>query len=66
MAILGSGSMGSAHADSYARVKNVKVIGVFSRNQEHAEAVARTCRAKSVNSALALLDDPPSSAKSMI
>jgi predicted esterase len=30
IAILGSGSMGSAHADSYARVKNVKVIAAIA------------------------------------
>jgi UDP-N-acetylglucosamine 3-dehydrogenase len=50
--------MGTAHADPYARFKDVKVIGVFSRNQERAEAVARICGAKSVNDAFALLDDP--------
>jgi UDP-N-acetylglucosamine 3-dehydrogenase len=58
IAILGSGSMGSAHADSYTRVKNAKVIGVFSRNRERAEAVAQMFEAKSVNDAFALLDDP--------
>ena len=58
IAVLGSGSMGSAHADSYARAKNVKVIGVFSRNQERAEAVARIRAAKPINDAFALLDDP--------
>jgi UDP-N-acetylglucosamine 3-dehydrogenase len=56
--ILGNGSMGSVHAGSYGRIKNVKVIDVFSRNQERKEAVAQIVGAKPVNDAFALLDHP--------
>jgi threonine dehydrogenase-like Zn-dependent dehydrogenase len=58
VAILGGGSMGATHTDSYSRINKVRVVGVFSRRRERAEAVARICRAKSVNDAFALLDDP--------
>jgi len=56
--ILGSGWMGSVHAACYARIKGAKVVGVFSRNLEHAEAAAKMCDAKAVGDVSALLDDP--------
>ena len=39
--ILGSGWMGSVHAECYQRIKGAKVVGVFSRNLERAEAAAK-------------------------
>jgi predicted dehydrogenase len=56
--ILGSGWMGSVHAECYQRIQGAKVVGVFSRNQERAEAAAKICGAKAVDDASALLDDP--------
>jgi predicted dehydrogenase len=56
--ILGSGWMGSVHAECYRRIEGVKVVGVFSRNLERAEAAAKTCHAKAVDDVSALLDDP--------
>jgi len=56
--ILGSGSMGSVHAGCYRRIKGAKVVGVFSRNLERAEAVAKICDARAVLDVSALLDDP--------
>jgi UDP-N-acetylglucosamine 3-dehydrogenase len=58
IAILGSGWMGSVHATCYARIKGAKVVGVFSRKLEHAEAAAKMCDAKAVGDVSALLDDP--------
>ncbi|HTD14229.1 MAG TPA: Gfo/Idh/MocA family oxidoreductase [Chthoniobacterales bacterium] len=56
--ILGSGWMGLVHAECYQRIKGVKVVGVFSRNQERAEAAAKICGARAVLDVSALLDDP--------
>jgi predicted dehydrogenase len=56
--IMGSGWMGTVHAECYSRIRGAKVVGIFSRNQERAEAVAKTCDAKAVVDASALLDDP--------
>jgi predicted dehydrogenase len=53
--ILGSGWMGSVHAACYARIKGAKVVGIFSRNWERAEAVAKMCDAKPVGDVSALL-----------
>jgi Oxidoreductase family, NAD-binding Rossmann fold len=56
--IMGSGWMGTVHAECYSRIRGAKVVGIFSRNQERAEAVAKTCDAKAVVDPSALLDDP--------
>jgi UDP-N-acetylglucosamine 3-dehydrogenase len=56
--ILGSGSMGSVHAECYQRIEGAKVAGVFSRNRERATTVAQICGATAVDDASALLDDP--------
>ena len=56
--ILGSGWMGSVHAQCYQRINGAKVAGVFSRNLERAEAVAKICDARAVLDVSALLDDP--------
>jgi UDP-N-acetylglucosamine 3-dehydrogenase len=50
--------MGSVHAGCYQRIEGANVAGVFSRNRERAEAVAKICGAKAVVDASALLDDP--------
>jgi predicted dehydrogenase len=50
--------MGSVHAECYQRIKGAKVVGVFSRNQERAEAVAKICDTRAVLDVSALLDDP--------
>jgi UDP-N-acetylglucosamine 3-dehydrogenase len=56
--ILGIGWMESVHAGCYQRIEGASVAGVFSRNREQAEAVAKICGAKTVVDASALLDDP--------
>lgn len=56
--IMGSGWMGTVHAECYPRIRGAKVVGIFSRNQERAEAAAKTCDAKAVVDPSALLDDP--------
>jgi UDP-N-acetylglucosamine 3-dehydrogenase len=56
--ILGSGWMGSVHAECYQRIKGAKVVGVFSRNRERAETLAKMCGANAVSDASALLEDP--------
>jgi UDP-N-acetylglucosamine 3-dehydrogenase len=60
--ILGSGWMGAVHAECYRQIKGATVVGVFSRNQERAEAAAKICDAKAVVNVSALLDDPEISA----
>jgi UDP-N-acetylglucosamine 3-dehydrogenase len=55
--ILGSGWMGSVHAECYRRIKGAKVVGISSRNRERAEAAAKICDAMAVVDASALLDD---------
>jgi UDP-N-acetylglucosamine 3-dehydrogenase len=56
--ILGSGWMGSVHAECYPRIKGAKVVGIFSRNRERAEAAAKICDAEVVGDVSALLDGP--------
>jgi UDP-N-acetylglucosamine 3-dehydrogenase len=56
--ILGSGWMGSVHAECYQRIEGAKVVGVFSRKRERAEVVAKMCGAKAVADVSALLDSP--------
>jgi len=56
--ILGSGWMGSVHAECYPRIKGAKVVGIFSRNRERAGAAAKICDVKAVGDVSALLDDP--------
>ena len=56
--ILGSGWMGSVHAECYQRIAGAKVIDVFSRNRQRAEAAAKICGAKAIDDVSALLDDP--------
>ena len=56
--ILGSGWMGSVHAECYQRIIGVKVVAVFSRSRERAETAAKLCSATAVTDASALLDDP--------
>ena len=56
--ILGSGWMGSVHAECYQKIAGAKVVGVFGRNRERAETVAKICSAKAVADVSALLDDP--------
>jgi UDP-N-acetylglucosamine 3-dehydrogenase len=50
--------MGSVHAQAYERIEGATVAGVFSRNRERATTIARSCGAKAVDDAFALLDDP--------
>ncbi len=43
--ILGSGTMGAAHAAAYAGLADVEVVGVFARDEARARAVASLCKA---------------------
>jgi predicted dehydrogenase len=54
--ILGAGAMGAVHASVYAGMPDkVEPVGVFSRNQDRAQAVASICHAKPFGSVEALL-----------
>jgi UDP-N-acetylglucosamine 3-dehydrogenase len=55
--ILGAGSMGSEHAGCYREMSDVEVVGVFSRNSEHASAAAKICGANATTDPMALIDD---------
>src|SRR5215469_10649656 len=56
--ILGSGSMGSVHAECLRDLPGVEVTGVFSRNRDHAAAAARICGAKATTDPMELIDSP--------
>jgi len=56
--ILGSGWMGSVHAECYQRIKGAKVAEVFSRNRKTAEVTAKMCGATAIDDVAQLLDDP--------
>ncbi len=45
IALLGAGSMGTAHAAAYAAMPEVSVAGVFSRDRARAAAVGAMCKA---------------------
>jgi predicted dehydrogenase len=56
MGVLGAGAMGAVHASAYTAMSDdVEVVGVFSRNQERAQAVASICHARPFASVEALL-----------
>ena len=44
--ILGAGAMGATHAAAYARLPDVEVVGIFSRDQARARATAALCGAR--------------------
>ena len=60
--ILGAGAMGSEHANCFRAIDTVEVVGVFSRNRERAESVARICNCKPVTDPFALINDPATDA----
>jgi predicted dehydrogenase len=55
IALLGAGSMGTVHAAAYARMPEVSVVGVFSRDPARAAAVAAICKAEPFTDAAALI-----------
>jgi predicted dehydrogenase len=55
--ILGSGSMGSAHAECLRGLSDVEVAGVFSRDRDHAATAARICGAKATTDPMELVSD---------
>jgi len=57
IAILGAGSMGTAHAAAYAAMPEVSVAGVFSRDPARAAAVAAICKARPFTDARELIRD---------
>ena len=58
MGILGSGSMGSAHAECLREFPKVEVVGVFSRDRVRAAGAARICGAKATTDPMELIDEP--------
>ena len=58
LAVLGAGFMGGTHARAFARIPNVRVIGVSSRSADKAAALAQAVGAEPFTDALALLHDP--------
>ncbi len=56
--ILGAGFMGSTHAEAFATVPDVKIVGISSRSEEKAQALAEKCDAQPFADALALATDP--------
>ncbi len=56
--ILGAGFMGSTHAQAFATLPDVEIVGISSRSQEKAEALAEKYGAKAFTDALALATDP--------
>jgi UDP-N-acetylglucosamine 3-dehydrogenase len=54
VAVLGSGFMGATHARAFAKLPNVKVVGVSSRSQEKAKKLAYEVGAESFEDSLEL------------
>ena len=56
--ILGAGFMGSTHAEAFASLPDVKIVGISSRTPEKAQALAEKYGAEPFTDALALATDP--------
>ena len=56
--ILGAGFMGSTHAAAFATLPDVKIVGISSRSEEKARALAEKYGAEPFTDALALATDP--------
>lgn len=56
LGILGAGAMGAEHAAAYTSIADVEVVGVFSRNLQRAQSVARLCGAKPFTNAADLIE----------
>ena len=58
VAVLGAGFMGGTHARAFARIPDVRVIGVSSRSADKAAALAQAVGAEPFTDLLELLHDP--------
>nr|MBP8294148.1 Gfo/Idh/MocA family oxidoreductase [Caldilineaceae bacterium] len=58
VAVLGAGFMGETHARAFARIPDVRVIGVSSRSADKSAALAQAVGAEPFTDAMALLHDP--------
>lgn len=58
IAVLGAGFMGGTHARALAKLPGVQVVGVSSRQEEKAAALAQEVGAQPTTDALALATDP--------
>src|SRR5215471_866302 len=56
--ILGSGSMGSAHAECLRQFAEVEIAGVFSRDRDRAVAAAKLCGARATTNPIELVAEP--------
>jgi len=56
--ILGSGSMGSAHAECLRQFPEVEIAGVFSRDRDRAAAAAKLCGARATTNPIELVAEP--------
>ena len=63
--VLGSGVMGQAHARAFAKIPNVRVLGVSSRHIEKANALASKVNAFATTDDLALIQHPDADAVSI-
>lgn len=55
--IIGAGAMGAEHAYVFGEMDDVEVVGVFSRTEARARAVAATCGAAACDDAARLIED---------
>ncbi len=58
VAILGAGAMGQTHARAFAKLPDVKIIGISSRSLEKAKALAAEVNAGATTDDLALATEP--------
>ncbi|MCW5749414.1 MAG: Gfo/Idh/MocA family oxidoreductase [Alphaproteobacteria bacterium] len=56
--LLGAGAMGTMHAEVYARLPDVRVVGVVSRDQQRAGRAAALCGAEAFADADSLIGNP--------
>lgn len=58
IAILGAGAMGKTHARAFAKLPDVSVVGISSRNLKNAQTLAAQVGAKATTDAMALVGAP--------
>lgn len=58
VAILGAGAMGQTHARAFAKLPDVKIVGISSRTVQKAQALALEVNAEATTDDMALATDP--------
>ena len=57
VAVIGTGYLGKFHAEKYARMPDVELVGVVDTERSAAEAVAQNCSTRAFTSHMNLIND---------